>query len=843
MNKQKLSISIISWIVCVMMFYVAAQEMHKTQTSYSYLDADLTVKVFVSQYGFNPEHPKIVHYKGDATMFSVKNALSDKVVFSGELRSVTCDFGTFCQGDFSEFREEGDYYIQINNDRSPGIFSIRFNRWDNLQKYSAFYYFGLRRMGEDNVMGNLGDYRLVNWEHGRIPVENGNLYKYIGKAWGDGGDGRTYPSVSLVVAQYCALKETNPFWDNNDWIYSQVRWGLDGTLSYLEKDGLLHWMQAARPDHQTKTYDNKLYSGDEKILVNAFDVLLTEKEYNKDNPEVTYTSLLIGPAYATVLFKDRDPEFFERVQRLVQLGYDRVYNDFKPFPKKYSLGSWIWLNLLMWKMTGDTIYSERAISAAEDLIQIQHKDIQGSDNLKVKGWFYKDENSTKNPWGEKPEQEVMITPWIYQGLFKLIEYLPEHHKTNIWKNTVRMYACDYLLALSRQNSFGYTPMKAEASTGSSLKRKKGDISYQYFANIGRQFHQIGNAAFMMQAANILNDKELADAAWKQVFWFSGNNPMGTSHIYGFGTNTSSQQGPIYRESLARAFPGGTSNGAIGDEFDNPYHNFYNEYYTYANLNVLWLSTIIGAKRFENPIEIWPKTINESPHTATPESHPLDTFHLRIKGGFEYNFMAIVREDPKNSVQWFVNGVSGGNKRYGRISKNGCYKAPFVNDEMKVTIAAVSKKDKTVRDQTEITIYPVPKQIRNLNYQIDSGKIVLSWSPVSANIKGYTIWKRLPSTETFTGTIFEMVGATSYDQPTYTYPNDSIRYYQDHLLPEGTEFIVKAFNYREDSNYVFPPDKYKGVWAGWIKEHKQCPNRIYGFGPASGSVKISYSAIK
>ncbi|RAV05041.1 hypothetical protein [Paenibacillus sp. YN15] len=41
------------------------------------------------------------------------------------------------------------------------------------------------------------------------------------------------------MAQYCLLKETKPFWDKTDWIYEQVRWSLDGVLTFLGKNGLL----------------------------------------------------------------------------------------------------------------------------------------------------------------------------------------------------------------------------------------------------------------------------------------------------------------------------------------------------------------------------------------------------------------------------------------------------------------------------------------------------------------------------------------------------------------------------------------------------------------------------
>ena len=801
-----------------------------------WMDADTSVKVLVSQFGFNPEHPKTVSYKGDAEQFVVKRAGDDTVAYTGALRPVTGDFGTFRQGMFSDFRATGDYYIQIGPDRSPGTFAIAPNLWDNLQKFSAWYYFGLRRMGEDNVMGNLGDFRLVNWEHGRIASPQGDKYKYIGRAWGDGNDGRIYPSASLVVAQYCSLKESNPFWDRSDWIYSQVRWGLDGTLSFLEKDGLLRLMLAAFPEHQDKTFDNVFYSGDEKQLGDCFNEKHTVNEYSPtENHEIVYTSLLIGPAYAACLFRDRDPEFFSRVESLVKCGYENIRSRYNPYPQKYSLGAWVWLNLLMWKMTGEAAYRDRAVAEADRLLELQQTAVVGDASCQANGWFHKDTQSTKNPWGEKPEQEVELTPWSYQGLFKLIEYLPEHPKVGVWRRSVRSYARDYLLSLSRQNPFGYTPMKVEASAQSTLKRHHGDLSYQYFAQIGRQFHQLGNAAFMLQAGKLTHDQDLVDAAWRQVFWFVGNNPSGIALIHGFGKNICSQQ--HFQTTLGRAFPGGFNNGAIGDANDNPLFDRYNEYYTYANLNLLWLSTVIGAARFEKPMELWPKEITETPHTAHPEKHPLASFPIRMKGGFSYKFMAIVRDDPENAVQWLVDGVPSGNAEKGTISADGNYTAPYVNSETKVTITAASRKDNSVRDQTPVTIMPVPCKVKNLRCAVADGKVQLSWDAVKGNLAGYSIWRRLPVRAGQAGTIFEMVGATGPDQTSYSYPNRTIRYYDEESPVEGVEFVVNAYNLKVDRNFAYGVVP-RGVFAAsWMETQQNSPDKVYGFGPPSDVVKV------
>lgn len=794
-------------------------------------DAATNVRVLVSQYGFNTEHPKTVTYPDSADRFELRRAGDDTVVFTGKLQKVSGDFGTFWQGDFTSFRETGNYYLQIGPDRSFGSFVIAPNRWDDLQKGVAWYYFGLRRLGEDNVMGNLGDFRLVNWEHGLIEQPSGPVYKYIGRGWGDGDDARVYPSASLVVAQYCALKDTAPFWDRGDWIYSQVRWGLDGALSFLEKDGSLRYVLHMW-DYQWATFDNRFYNGDEKRLVDRFDIKGSVSEYNHANPEVIASSLLIGPAYAVCLYRDRDPEFFARVQALVQRGYDQIDRGYNPHPQKYSLGSWIWLNVLMARMTGEERYLERATAEADRLLALQQTTPVALGTGTVRGWFHRDSYNAHNPGGEKPEQEVMITPWTYQGLFQLIAARPNHVDAPRWREAVRLYAHDYLMTVAQRNPFGYTPMKIETL---SLKRRQpaeGGVAYQYFGKIGRQFHQIGNAAFLMQAGNLLGDTACIEAAWRQMFWFSGHNPAGYGLIHGFANNLNS--GQYYPDVLGRAFPGGTVNGAVGDENDNPNFDKYNEYYTYANMNLLWFATVAGAQRFSGAVELWPKEIQESPHTAHPDTHPRASFPVRLKGGVPHQFTAVVRDDPQQRVDWLVNGIPGGDELVGRVAPDGTYAPPFISEERTITLTAVSRQNPTQRDETRVTLLPAPRAVPTLQVVREAGRARLNWVQVTGQCTGYTIWKRLPVSADRAGTIFEMVGAVGPEVTSYVYPNNRIGHYEDQLLPAGTEFVVKAYHARFDATFEYPKDgaPYSGLSAGWMRAEKPSPERIDGFGPSS-----------
>jgi hypothetical protein len=596
----------------------------------------------------------------------------------------------------------------------------------------------------------------------------------------------------------------------------------------------LRWILHSQ-DHQQVTYDNRFFSGDEKCLIPWNDAHGSAGEYDDTNPEVIVASLLIGPAYATVLFRKRAPAFFARVEALVRLGYRRIGerfgrtapDSFHMFPTKYSLGAWVWLNVAMARMTGECSFLATAAEAADRLLSLQQVEWAGDDQLHVRGWFHHDPSTTANPQGEKPEQEVMITPWIYQGLFMLLAAAPDHPHALAWKAAIGSYARDYLLALARQDPFGFTPMKIAVLTtqdGNRLRQQRGNLTWSCFSTrTGRQFHQLGNAAFLVQAGQLLKDQELIDAGWRQLFWFSGHNPEGVASINGFGNNVCS--GQHFPDSLGRCFPGGTVNGAIGDAHDQPNFYAFNEYYTYANLNLLWFATVACGGHFSDALALWPEEIREAPHGADPDHHPRAAFPLRLKGGFSYPFSGLVPGSEDQPLTWLVDGIPGGDQRVGTMSPAGVYQAPIVGQprQVRITVRAGAGR----QAETAATVMPVAGAVPGLRLTVVDERVVLNWDRAPGPVSGYTIWKRLPIGEQTVGTIFELVGAVGPERTTTTYPDPRIRHYQDDLLPAGCEFLVRAWSERRDPTFTFPPDR--NSRPGWLQVREINPNAIYGFG--------------
>ena len=760
------------------------------------------LRVHVSHYGYHPDHPKRVICTPplpDAREFTVHTAADGAVAFRGALRPVDDDFGPLLVGDFDAFTQPGEYYAEVGGTRSFGTFRIDEHLWDELQRLVALQFFGVRRIGEDNLIGNQGDGQGVHWDNALLP--GGAGWRYIGTAWADGNDRRVYPSCSLVVAQYCRLAHTRPWWDTGDWIYQQVRWGLDGALSFLEHDGLLRGMLAQMPDRDT---DLSFYSGDEKIFADAFDQKANVNEYDLTNREVVWASLLIGPAEAALTFGDRDPEFFARVRALVERGHARLIEALQPFLEggwrirdaardpfagKFTSAAWAWLSIVLHRLTGRNAYLTAAVGAADQLLALQQADPLGDETLQLSGWFRRraDEGNAANPWGEKPEQEVMLTPWLYQALFRLLELAPEHPRAPAWREAIRRFAGDFLAPGTRLNAFSFPPMKVGVA-GVGLARTKGNLGYQYFASVGRMFHQLGDAAFLLQAGRLLDDRTLTDAGWRVAQWHAGVNPLGLGGIFGLSGNMPPNAHD--EDTWGRSVPGGTMNGLCNDGNDQPRFLFW-EHYTYGNLNALWLATAAGSRRFAQPLLLWPRETEEAAHAPTDAVPQRHRFPLRLKGGRTYRFSALAADTLPEEIHWLADGREGGSPEAGGWTDEGSFTAPRVSSVRTVRLR-IERRTTDGRllaaDETDALILPVPGAPARCTTRREGPAVRISWTPAPGPLSGYAIWRRLPAGPEEVGTVFQRVWAVEATQTEWLYCLPA---------PHGTEFCVRAWHREGD----------------------------------------------
>ncbi len=87
------------------------------------------------------------------------------------------------------------------------------------------------------------------------------------------------------------------------------------------------------------------------------------------------------------------------------------------------------------------------------------------------------------------------------------------------------------------------------------------------------------------------------------------------------------------------------------------------------------------------------------------------------------FNVTVDGTTNNNVGWLVNGVSGGNSKFGTITSSGLYSAPPVAPGSPVTVAAQSVADPSLSANAQVTVATT------------SGAITVSLSPQSASVSG------------------------------------------------------------------------------------------------------------
>jgi len=89
----------------------------------------------------------------------------------------------------------------------------------------------------------------------------------------------------------------------------------------------------------------------------------------------------------------------------------------------------------------------------------------------------------------------------------------------------------------------------------------------------------------------------------------------------------------------------------------------------------------------------PVTVSMTPTSAT------------VTAGKTQQFKATVSGSSDTSVDWEVNGISGGNGTVGTVNSSGLYTAPSVTSTLSVTVTAVSAADNTKSASAAVTVNP------------------------------------------------------------------------------------------------------------------------------------------
>lgn len=495
-------------------------------------------------------HPELGK-QGDP--FSLVDASTGKTLYSGKVNKSKSTIGEFLILDFSDFKQSGEYKLQLNRSETR-TFSINEAIWENSLWRTLNFVF-CQRCGHP-VPG------IHNTCHIDLcSVHNGEMISY-GGGWHDAGDLsqqtlQTGDITYTLLEAYTKVKDKNPLLAAR--LMEEAQWGLEFILKNRYGDGyrassvgLLIWQDGKfhSPDDiqtvrvQNLAFDNFLYSAYE-----AYAAMLLEHD----------------PMMQEYLLRVAKEDFDFAMQRHKEVGFGEfIYHYEHGFNTSESqyMATISWAASMLYKLTKDTEYARLASEYIRYTLDCQRKEPLNNPTG-IRGFFYRDKSrqSIVHYIHQSREQVYM------QAILALCETQPEHPDFNQWAEAIRLHG-EYIKSLMPYTApYGmipsgvyhieewkdtkgfynlhiFAPQNAtdlyveQVQKGISLDKehyiKRFPVWFNIFNGNTAIHLSMGKSAAL--CGKFLHDTELLNIAQEQLYWTVGKNPFGQSLIYGEGYN-------------------------------------------------------------------------------------------------------------------------------------------------------------------------------------------------------------------------------------------------------------------------------------------------------------------
>ena len=553
-------------------------------------------KTLVNHVGFRPEAGKyLVTYaiKG-ADRFEIVDTRQGKgftPVYMSKLRQSGTDLGIYQIGDFSDFKQPGTYRIQVRwkgADTASGdggiwshTFSVSPDVWDDpireLINYSQRSSCGPSKHGFNTPC-----------HVGPIKRDDGGQAKPILGGWHSAHDFQRDADETLHAAfglMFLAL--ARPDVDQKENLLDEIRWGNDYWHSIQSPQGFipvgveaidyfnymkLDWWDSA--SYKLTTAPAETFLQHNFVSIQA----LIAHHYRQSNPEYASRCVEAGRRCLAYL---RD----HRVEVLSQTPC-------------LDLGTGIYANVHMFRVTGEEMYRTRARELANGLVAHQAAD----------GYWVDKSTHAGNA--------SLYSPLIVVGLCGAARHLQDDPDRAHWIAALERFASSFIKYFSEANAFGILPCRIYPDRAPQPARKWKEQQYRYFieTNVpmeGGAYWQTGNNATvagygvaMVYLAEILGEPWLRRLAQRQLDWVLGVNPFDASMMLGVGRN----QPPTYTsKEILPPIPdivGAVLQGPIGDDRDRPIivPGYYPtcEYWQPHHSQTVWLMAELSADHPAGP---------------------------------------------------------------------------------------------------------------------------------------------------------------------------------------------------------------------------------------------------
>ncbi len=515
-------------------------------------------RVIYSHSGYNNmSNSKIaILSETECSTFDLVDSITGKVVFSNNISSITTHIGEFRILNFSEFNEEGEYYLSIGNIKTEKFIIGNVKEvWENSIWKSLNFIF-CERCGYP-VHGKHGVC------HGDITAEhNGKKLIYNG-GWHDAGDlsQQLVQTAELTYAIFEIAKEVKKY-DQSLYLrlVEEGEWGLDFILKSrfgdgyratsvgitIWTDGLLGNMDDMKARVHNQAYENFICSGIEAfIAMEIEDKMMAEKLISVAKEDFKFAF----KQYKKVGF-DEKPIFWEHTYMTSESLY---------------MATASWAASMLYKLTNDRYYADKAKIFISYVIDCQQMKAL-SEKCEVSGFFYRNTDKKVIQHFNHQAREHMYI----QALALIYETQKGDKCSPVWLNSIKLYGEYIKKTIKYSKPYKMIPSGIYKIDEYKDKRSfchqhlliddKADFEYveqlkngvkldeeYYLKRFPVWFSFRGNSAVILSmgkaaaiCGKLLKDQELIDIAEGQLQWIVGNNPFGQSLMYGEGHDYAQQ---------------------------------------------------------------------------------------------------------------------------------------------------------------------------------------------------------------------------------------------------------------------------------------------------------------
>lgn len=539
---------------------VSLQKIAKPEITSGWIPADNRIIHSTTGYGVDSKKTAIIHVADNKGEFKLVNANNTETVYEGKIKDVDTHIGDFQTVDFSEFTQEGQYYIQVGEVKTQPFY-IDKNIWLG-SAWRVLNFIFNERCGY-----------AIPQKHGvchtdLFGVFKGDTIPFNG-GWHDAGDmsQQVLQSGDIVKALLEVADKAKQ--NGNTSLYNRLmeeaKFGIDAILrsrlddgyrlqtwgTNLWTDGVLGTTDDADGRQVTvynRAFENFVFSGIEAYSAMAI----------KDDPALSNKLKAVAEEDYAYAKKRFDRLGFADIDSIEVYGGHASMASNSQYAANRSYAA-----SLLYKLTEKDYYAQEAAAAIEYTLQTQRTaPLAGEKDFA--GFFYRDLDKVSIVhYNHQSRDQVFI-----QALVALAETQPAHDKYDTWKRAIKQYG-NYLKNIAKYDApYGLVPSgiyninevkdsanfykvqpfissdkdmvpeyEAQLKNGTQLDNEHYlrifPVWYSFRGNTAVQL-ATGKAAAI--AARFLGDEDLLNLAEEQLFWNVGKNPFGQSLIWGEGSN-------------------------------------------------------------------------------------------------------------------------------------------------------------------------------------------------------------------------------------------------------------------------------------------------------------------